>query len=291
MFKSQLVKDGEVFLLKKGTPKASQGFGPYQNKPFCGPHHNKKRGSYSNSSQSSNQSFSSGEGNRTREASEVVFDPIQGDEGLETPSNDSLKPSLSPPVRGRLPSFRKDWLRNNLLNIITNGYVLQFISKPNLVRAPLIRSGYKASGLLYPVSSVKERNRKGGICKISWVLQSPVSSPQASPKVEASNRPKQAQHLPTCRKVHQGNSDSRGMGVIDRLIRRLPSHPHPPKLKEVPKGLPQVTGVPVHLPSLRASHGPTVLYNDCKRSESAGPVKWSQTSLAPGRLAYQDTVS
>ena len=31
-----------------------------------------------------------------------------------------------------------------MLNIITNGYVLPFISKPNLVRAPLIKSGYKA---------------------------------------------------------------------------------------------------------------------------------------------------
>ena len=39
---SQLVKDGEDFLLKKGTPKDSQGFGPYQNKPFCGPHHKKR---------------------------------------------------------------------------------------------------------------------------------------------------------------------------------------------------------------------------------------------------------
>ena len=44
-FKSQLVKEGENFLLKKGTSKDSQGFGPYQNKPFRGPH-NKKRGSY-----------------------------------------------------------------------------------------------------------------------------------------------------------------------------------------------------------------------------------------------------
>ena len=67
------------------------------------------------------------------------------------------------------------------------------------------------------------------------------------PKVEASNRPKQAQHLPTCRKVqngntrvHQGLSDSRGMGVVDRLMRRLRSHPHPPKLKEVSKVLSQV---------------------------------------------------
>ena len=38
------------------------------------------------------------------------------------------------------------------------------------------------------------------------VLQSPVPSNQASPKVEASHRPKQAQHFSTCRKVQNGNS-------------------------------------------------------------------------------------
>ena len=110
---------------------------------------------------------------------------------------------------------------------------------------------------MYPVSSVKERNRKGGKCKISRVLQSPVSCTQASAKVEASKRPKEAQHLPTCRKVqnentrvHQDLSDSRGMGVADRPIRCLPSHPHPPKIKEVLKGLPQVASVSVHFPSL-----------------------------------------
>ena len=43
-FRSQLVKNGEEFL-KKGTPKDSQGFGRYQNKPFRGPQ-NKKRVSY-----------------------------------------------------------------------------------------------------------------------------------------------------------------------------------------------------------------------------------------------------
>ena len=45
LFRSQLVKDGEEFLLKKGIPKDSQGFGPYQNKPFHDTH-NKKRGYY-----------------------------------------------------------------------------------------------------------------------------------------------------------------------------------------------------------------------------------------------------
>ena len=95
-----------------------------------------------------------------------------------------------------------------------------------------------SSGHLYPVSSVKECN----------------PSTQASPKVEASHRPKQVQHFPTRRNVQNGNSrvhedlpDSRGMGIVDRPIRRLPSHLHPSKLKEIPKGLLQVSGVPVHL--------------------------------------------
>ena len=88
-------------------------------------------------------------GNQTQEASGVVFDPTQGDEGMETPPpNDSFQASLSSPVGGCLRSFRRDWLinkcSNNVLNIITNGYVLPFISKPNLVRAPLIQSGYKS---------------------------------------------------------------------------------------------------------------------------------------------------
>ena len=96
------------------------------------------------------------------------------------------------------------------------------------------------------------------------------------------------QHLPTCRKVQMKTpesiraSDSRGMGIVDRLIRCLPSHCHPPKLKKVPKVLPQVTGVPVHHPSFWASHGPTGLYNNCKRSEADGPDKGNQTSPVHG---------
>ena len=120
-------------------------------------------------------------------------------------------------------------------------------------------------GHLYPVSPVKERNRKGGKCKISRVLQSPVPSTQASPKMEASHRPKQAQHFSTHRKVQNGNSrvhqdlpDSRGVGIVDRSVGCLPTHPHPPKLKEIPKVLLQVSGVPVHLPPIRTSHRPPV---------------------------------
>ena len=192
-------------------------------------------------------------GNQTSEAPGVVFDPITGGGSMETPlPNDSFKASLSPPVGGRLRSFRRDWQTNkcssNVLNIITNGYVLPFLSKPNLVRFPLILSEYKARQKDQALATC-------GKCKISRVLKSPVSSTQASPKVEASHRPKQAQHFSTCRKVQNGNSrvhqdlpDSRGMGIVDKSVGRLPAHPHPSKLKEIPKVLLQVTGVPVHLP-------------------------------------------
>ena len=153
-------------------------------------------------------------------------------------------------------------------------------------------------GRLYPVSPVKERYRKGGKCKISRVLQSPVSSTQASPKVEASHRLKQAQHFSTRRKVQNGNSrvhqdfpDSRGVGIVDRSVRRLPTHPHPPKLKEIPKVLLQGSGVPVHLPPVRAGHSPPGLYNDRKGSETNGPLKRTQNSPIPGRLADQVPVS
>ena len=68
---------------------------------------------------------------------------------METPlRNDSSKASFSPPVGSRIRSFTRDWLTHkcsqNVLNIITNGYVLPFRSKPNLIRFPLILSEYKA---------------------------------------------------------------------------------------------------------------------------------------------------
>ena len=132
--------------------------------------------------------------------------------------------------------------------------------------------------------------------QISRVLQSPVPSTQASPKVEASHRPKQAQHFSARSKVQNGNSrvhqdlpDSKGMGIVNRPIRRLPSHPHPSQLKEIPKVLLQVPGVPVHLPPIRTSHSPPGLYNDCKGSEANDPLQ--RTSPIPGRLADQVPVS
>ena len=68
----------------------------------------------------------------------------------------------------------------------------------------------------------------------------------------------------------------------------IPIHPNSRKYLRF---LPQVTGVPVLFPSLGASHRPSGLYNDCKRSEADGPHKRNQSSPIPGRLAYQGPVS
>ena len=132
------------------------------------------RGSYrkcrygGNPSQSSNQSFSSNRGNSNNRGLRGCFDPIQGDEGMENPPlNDSLKASLSPPVGGRLHSFRFSQ------------------SSPDLIRlqGPSKRP---SSGLFYPVSSVKECNRKGEKCKISRLFL--VAKPHQSwkPVIELS---------------------------------------------------------------------------------------------------------
>ena len=146
--KSQLVKEFEDFLLKEGTSKDSQGFGPYQNKPFHGPH---KKGGYNRKRPygGSNQPFSAGRGKPNFRGSRGCFQPHNRRRGCGNPSpNDYLKATLSPPVGGRLHSFRRDWKRNkcssNMLNIFTNGYILPFITKPNLVRFPLIQSECKA---------------------------------------------------------------------------------------------------------------------------------------------------
>ena len=213
LFKSQLVKDGEDFLLKKGTPKDSQGFGRYQNK----------------------QSFSSGRGKSNNRGFRGRFRPHLRGWGHGNPSPQCLLKSLPQSTSRRSPPFfQKRLASKQMFRRVKHYhqwlcYSIHLKTKFSQSSPDSIRlqgpSKRPSSGLLYPVSSVKERNRKGGKCKISRVLQSPVSGPQASPEVEASNRPKQAQHLPTCEKVqngntrvHQGLSDSRRMGVVDRLM-------------------------------------------------------------------------
>ena len=143
--------------------------------------------------------------NRTSEAPRVIFStPQQGKRVWIPLPNDSFKASSSPPVGGRHHSFSIDCQTNNcssnVLKLITNGYVLPFLSKPNLVSFSLIISEYKAlpkdQALAHCIQCLLSKNVIERVENVkSLVLQSPVSSTQASPKVEASYRLKQAQHF------------------------------------------------------------------------------------------------
>ena len=100
-----------------------------------------------NSSQAVTSRFLPTGENKTSKAPRAVFDPTQEKRAWTPLPNDSFKASSSPPVGGRLRSSSRDWQTNycssNVLNLITNGYILPFLSKPNLVRFSLIISEYK----------------------------------------------------------------------------------------------------------------------------------------------------
>ena len=211
--------------------------------------------------------------NQTSEAPGVVYNLIIGEEGVETPlPNDSSKASLSPPVGGHLRSFRRDWQTNkcssNVLNIITNGYVLPFLSKPNLVRFPLILSEYKTlqkdQALADCIQSLLSKNaiervenvKSLGFYSRLFLVLKPHQRWRSVIDLSRLNTFLHVEKFKMETPVHQDLPGSRGMGIVDRPIGRLPSHPHPPKLKEIPKVLPQVSGIPVYLPSFQTSHSP-----------------------------------
>ena len=141
--------------LKKALAKTLSFLDPIKTSPFVVPTTIRKEAPTENAPMGTippkaiTNRFPLTEENQTLEAPGFIFDPTIGNEGVESPPpNDSSKASLSPPVGGHLRSFSRDWQINkcfsNVLNIITNGYVLPFLSKPNLVRFPLIVSEYKA---------------------------------------------------------------------------------------------------------------------------------------------------
>ena len=128
------------------------------------------------------------------------------------------------------------------------------LSSPDLIRiqGPSKRS---SSDLLYPVSSVKECNRKGGKLKSLGFYSHLFPFPSLN-KVEASDRPKQAQHLPTSRKVQMELPESIGASLIPgewvSLIDLLHTYLHIPILQTRTYGFATFLRCASLLPSLSA---------------------------------------
>ena len=246
-------------------------------------------------------------GNRSSEAPGVVFDPIIGDKGMETPPpNDSFKASISPPVGGRLCSFRRDWQTNkcssNMLNIITNGYVLPFISKPSVVRFPLIQLEYKAlqkhQALATCIQSLLSKNTIERVENVkslgfySRLFLVPKPHQRWRPVIDLS-RLNTFLHvenfkMETPESIRTSLIPGEWISLIylsDASL-HIPIHPNSRKYLV----LKQVACVPVHLPPFRTSHSSPGLYNDCKVGETNGPLKRTKTSPIPG-LADQVPLS
>ena len=177
---------------------------------------------------------------------------------METPPpNNSSKVSLSPPVGGRLHSFSRDWQSpmatfchssQNQYKALPKDQALAdciqtVLSKNAIERVENVKS-LRFYSRLFLVPKPHQRWRPEiDLSRLNTFLH--------GRKVQNGNS-----------RVHQDLPDSRGMGIVDRSIRHLPSHSHTSTLKEVPKVLPQVSGVPVHIPPLRTGHSPPGFYND-----------------------------
>ena len=92
LFRSQLVKDGEEFLLKKAPLKTLWVLGPIKTSPFVVPTIRKEAPTENspmgdNPLQAVTNHFPQIGGNQITDAPEVVFDLTQGDEGGGNPSS------------------------------------------------------------------------------------------------------------------------------------------------------------------------------------------------------------
>ena len=231
------------------------------------------------------------------EAPEVVFNLNQGDKGMETPPpNGSFKAFLSSPVGGRLCSFRRDWqtkkCSNNVLNIITNGYILPLITKPKLATVTLIYSGYKAHqkdlALASCIQSLLSKNtiervenvKSLGFCSHLFLVPKPYQ--RWRPVIDLSRVNTfllvERFKMETPESIRASLIPGEWVSYVDAYL-HIPIHQNSRKYLRFYHNL-QV--FPVHLPPFQSSYDPTGLYNDCKGSETDGPHKGSQTSPIPG---------
>ena len=189
-------------------------------------------------------------------------------------------------------------------NIITNGYVLPFISNPNLVRASLIQSGYKALqkelALTSCIQSLLSKNKIERVENVKslgfYSRLFLVTKPHQRwrPVIDLSRLNTfllvERFKMETPESIRASLIPGEWVSLIHLADAYLHISIHPNSRKYL-RFCHRSQVVSLHFPSLWTSHGPSGLYNDCKRGEADGPVKGNQTSSVPGRLADQGPVS
>ena len=158
LFHSQLVQEGEEFLLKKGSSKSQgQTFRPYQN-PFRG--HQRVRGRYRKCPYGQSTPGSSTSSNRVVSVAEAALasaDPIAGVEVQETPqNNDSHR---DPQVGGCLMQVQESLGRRKMFKLHLKNYYETNQTSSDHIR---IQKSAQRPGpsLLYTLSPEQTCNRK-----------------------------------------------------------------------------------------------------------------------------------
>ena len=191
-----------------------------------------------------------------------------------------------------------------MLNIITNGYVLPFLTKPNLVRFPLIVSDYKAllkdQALADCIQSLLSKNTIKRVQNVkslrfySRLFLVPKPHQRWRPVIDLS-RLNTFLHvenfkMETPESIRTSLIPGEWVSSIDLSDAYLyiPIHPHSRKYLRFchRSQVFQFTSLPFW-----TGHSPPGFYNDCKGIQANGPLQRSQTSSIPGRLADQVPVS
>ena len=191
-----------------------------------------------------------------------------------------------------------------MLNIITNGYILPLISRPNLVRFPLILSEYKAlqkdQALTDCIQSLLSKNaiervenvKSLGFYSRLFLVLKPHQ--RWRPVIDLS-RLNTFLHVDkfkteTPESIRTSLIPGEWVSSIDLsdAYLHIPIHPNSRKYLRFchRSQLFQFTSLPFGLAT-----GPPGLYNDRKGSEANGPLQRTQTSPVAGRLADQVPVS
>ena len=207
-----------------------------------------------------------------------------------------------PPLGGRLKWFVKQWEQQGAhpfhLDILKQGYRLPFRDHPKLSRTPCIHSGYnevdKDSALsssildLLAKNAIEEVNKQDSLGFYSRLFLVPKPGNRWRPIIDLSSL---NQYL-TVSKFQDGNprinlhiAQTRGMGHIDRSLRRIPTHSHSPPIKKVPQVPPQGNLVSVHQPALWSGHGPSGLHLASEGSKAPSSKAGHSSTSVPRRLA------
>ena len=145
---------------------------------------------------------------------------------------------------------------------------------------------------LYTRPPGQKRHRGSKQTRQSRILQSTVLSSQTREQMETRDRPQLPKPISNGLKIQDGNprinphiAQTRGMGHIDRSLRRIPSHSHSPTIKKVPQVPPQGNLVSIHQPTLWSGHGPSGLHLASEGSKAPSSKAGHSSTSVLRRLA------